>query len=337
MQKIRCEVDYLPSSHLTQVYCGLEILRDRHIIDLVYNPPPEKYSNKPILNIKVNGTYNVFYDLLDGFNWIEGTRVENLQHFRDNYRCDYYFKRSYNEELLNYAPDNCQVFPLGLNYPVKEKFDISKGLKNQLKNLLRSNYVSYENFEYYPHFQSDFRVLFLTKLWNPDEVSSNTSKAGRERINKTRCALIRRCRKEYGDTFTGGLMEDSFSLRYAKDLVIPRSRTSKKQYLETIRKHPVCISSIGLHLSTPWKIAEYVAASRAIITDPLFFDAVGDFESGKNFIEFLNEEELISSINYLRGNSIALHDMMGRNWCYYNTYLRPDCLMLNSLLLIDLK
>lgn len=335
MRKIKCEVDYLPSSHLTQIYSGLEVLHAHRIIDLVYHPP-KKSSNKPILHVKVNGHHDVIFDLLDGYNWIEGTKEENLLYFRNNFNCHYYFKRSYNAELLNYAPENCQVLPLGLNYPVKEKFDIRKGLLNQMKNLLRSNYVPYEKFAFYPSFHNEFGVLFLTKLWNPDDVKSNASKDGRERINKTRCALIRRCRVEYGNNFLGGLMDDEFSRQYAPDLVIPREKTSKNLYLQTIRKYPMCISSIGLHHSTPWKIGEYVAASRAIITDPLYFDAIGDFESGKNYIEFLTEDELISSINYLRVDSLALHDMMIRNWRYYNTYLRPDCLVLNALLLIDL-
>ncbi len=94
------------------------------------------------------------------------------------------------------------------------------------------------------------------------------------------------------------------------------------------------MATTGLHNSIGWKFGEYVAASRAILSEPLIYGLPGNFEHGKNYLPFNNEDELLHKTYSLLKNKDELLDMMNSNFHYYNNFLRPDKLVLNTLLKI---
>ena len=112
---------------------------------------------------------------------------------------------------------------------------------------------------------------------------------------------------------------------------MPNKKTSKLNYVKTIKEHDICISTLGLHKSNGWKLGEYIAASRAIISEPLFYTPQ-NFIKGENYLEASSTDALISNIYKLIDNSDYKYEMMLNNFKFYNQYLRPDILILNSLL-----
>jgi hypothetical protein len=64
----------------------------------------------------------------------------------------------------------------------------------------------------------------------------------------------------------------------------------------------------------------------------LVYEAPGGFKKEQNYLEFTSGDELIAGINMLFRNSLALLGMMQENYRYYNNYLRPQNLVLNTLL-----
>ncbi len=178
------------------------------------------------------------------------------------------------------------------------------------------------------------KIIFLTRLWDPNEVNLDSSREQREIINKSRISFIRSCRKEFGDLFYGGLVQDDFSLSKAKDLVLSNSITSKKNYIKSLKSYNIGIASKGLHNSIGWKLAEYVAASRAILSEPLDYKLPGTFEDNKNYLSYRDDLELIDQINYLLDNRKVMLDIMRHNFFYYHNYVKSDMLVLNSLLKI---
>ncbi len=78
-------------------------------------------------------------------------------------------------------------------------------------------------------------------------------------------------------------------------------------------------------------MGEYVAAARAIVTEPLNCLLPGDFSEGSNYLSFKNIEELIDAITRLREDDNLLISMMKRNFLYYHTHVRPDSMALNVL------
>ena len=340
----RCELEYFPSPHLSQIYDGFQKLKKAGIIDLSIRTATGN-STKPLLTVIVDGTHKVIYDTLDGLNWVDNISTdENLKHYKNTIQADFYFKRSYNQAVASNAPANCKVYPLGLNYSFTPEGSFPMSIKEMLVDIAKNNFIVSKFYTKYSFVSSDFEcppnlsreggVLFLARLWNPDDVKEEQLKTEREAINKNRIASIRACQKEFGARFTGGLQDDSFSRLHAKDLIVPFSLTRKESFLKAIKDHDVCIATTGLHDSIGWKFGEYVAASRGIVSESLCYEIPGDFKEGKNYLTFTDENALVEKTRTLLADKDALSTMMNNNFQYYNNFLRPDKLVLNTLLQI---
>lgn len=352
----KCELDYLPSNHLSQIYAGFEQLKKVGIVDVSIRYTGEKMDAtkpKPLLKVKIDNKYKVIYDTLDGLNWIEGSIEDNLNYIKNNIDADFYFKRSYSEKIIDYFPSDCKVYPLGLNYYVESECfyfgSLTETIKHYVKDssiltkLLKKNKNFYtDDFEFYPFACKDAKILFFTRLWNPADITDKHFKSDVESINENRVKYIKACRKEFGSYFTGGLENDVYSNLYAKDLnaenlIVPYSLTNRGTFLEAIKNHNICVTTIGLHDSIGWKFGEYVAASRAIVSEPLAYELPGDFSSPQNYLTFSNEEELINRIEFLRKDKDLLFEIMQNNFNYYNNYVKPDKLVLNTLLTVHMQ
>lgn len=303
-----------------QIYEGFDRLKKSGTIDLTIRPA-EGVKLKPLLNVIVNDRLKIIYDTLDGLNWIKGSGIENLAYFHNNIRADYYFKRSFNREVEESAPDGCRVLPLGLNYSIQ----------SGLQHVTRRDVLRCEDLECLPVSSKEPRILFMARLWDPDKTEGEHMKEERMQLNKARIACILACKKAFGKRFSGGLADDDFSRVLAPELILPKDITMKERYIQNLRDHDICIATTGLHNSIGWKFAEYVASSRAIVSEPLQYEVPGNLEPNKNYLEFRDEEGLVQAISSLLDNPEKLQEMMYRNHQYYNEYLRPEKLVLNTL------
>ena len=86
--------------------------------------------------------------------------------------------------------------------------------------------------------------------------------------------------------------------------------------------------------SQGWKFGEYVASSRAIVTEPLKYQIPGIFKQEDNYLEFENTSELVNNIRELLNDNEKTMSIMKNNFHYYNNYVQPDKLILNTLLKI---
>jgi hypothetical protein len=138
--------------------------------------------------------------------------------------------------------------------------------------------------------------------------------------------------KEFGGRFFGGLAREEYAVEHYKDCLLPDNNISgKRKYLEILKKFPICVTTAGLNDSNGWKLGEYVAFSKAIVTEPLFFQVPGDFAKEKNYLEFTSPDELIEASTRLFEDKTLRFEMMTNNYKYYQSYLRPDSLVLNTL------
>lgn len=336
-----CELHYFKSPHLSQIYDGFYKLSKSGIINLTIKASKGD-TTKPLLKVILDNKITIIYDTLDGLNWINDSVENNLLFFKNNYKCDFYFKRSYKESILKYAPKNCHLYPLGLNYNVYSNDNFSSSIKDITMDLIKKNpiftYISNKRnfsskyFEHYPVLNKKTKVLFLTRLWNPNDVELDHLKTERELINTNRISCIKACNKKFGSSFLGGIQRDSYSLKIAKELIMPDSITNKEKFIYNVKRHDICIATTGLHDSIGWKFGEYVAASRAIISEPLNYELPGNFDIYKNYFKYNNEDELMNLIETLLKDKDKLQEMMINNFHYYNNYLKPEVLVLNTLL-----
>lgn len=350
MRKLfHCEIEYMPSPHMMQIYAGFFKLQQEGVIELELKPKKYIQRTIPVIQATINKKYKVVYDTQDGLIWINNSVEENLKHFKQNYPVDYYFKRSFHPKMEDYKPDGCKVFPLGFNYNIHpdenllhltdtpyDKFKYFIKTNSQLKKIFNKRFYYAKDFEYYPIKNNRDKILFLTRVWNPKgvDVASDDDRAHRERINEQRVRYLDVCKKIYGDRFTGGLWCDDFSAKHYGHYALPFNQTSKSTFIKRVKEHTICIATTGLYNSIGWKMGEYIAASRAIVSEPLLFEVPGNFQENQNYFEFENEDHLLQKIDLLLNNKELLVQTMKNNYHYYNNYLKPDILVLNTLVTI---
>lgn len=331
-----CLIEFYPSPHLSQIYDGFWKLNQRGLIKLKskrINPD----NGKPIIKVIVDGKFTLIYDTLDGLNWIDGSLEDNLEFFKKHYACDFYFKRSYNNELKEYFKGR-NIYPLGLNFPYDYEGNFPLTIQERLQLFFKKNFKNNNfkltSYEYPPILNKENKILFFCGLWNPNEVTSSELREQREQINHNRIELIRKCKMEFGSNFTGGIQLTNYSRSVAKEFLVSDEITNKGNFINNIKSHNICIATSGLHNSIGWKFAEYVAASRAIVSEPLNFEVPGNFRDKNNYLTFNSPSELIDCINQLIIEKNTIQSMMYENYRYYNNYLNSEKLILNTLLKI---
>jgi hypothetical protein len=176
------------------------------------------------------------------------------------------------------------------------------------------------------------RVLFMCRAWESGPHDSAYSRADCEAVNEMRAACIRAARSVFGERFFGGFISDAFTRREYGDCMLPDHEASQRHaYLARVRDSAVCVATTGLHGSIGWKMAEYVAASRAVVSEPLQYQVPGGFAAGRNFLEFTSLDGFIGSIDCLLRDVAQRDAMMRANWEYYWRWVRPDAQVMRTI------
>jgi hypothetical protein len=340
------------AEHLTQIYTGFGQLQRKGMVKLTFCREANYEAGimtRPILKVVVNEAFLVIYDVAD-----DG---EIAQHELD--ACDFYFKRSYQPQQARHLQDSAKLHPLGLNYPVygsgdgawrraywslltDQSFTKKPFLLQFIRNnawmarLLRTNggrvNCAIANFEDLPRYTETPRIIFYTRAWQPANVGNPALIEERHYINKTRAACIRWLRQEFGEAFYGGFEPGVYAQEHFPDCVVTDARqTRKKRYLETLRAASIGIATVGLQGSNGWKLAEYVAGAKAILSEKLVNEVPGNFLPGQNYLEFTTPEECVTAAHKLMSDPVLLYQMQCRNYAYYQINLRPDILIWNTL------
>ena len=355
MTRIACRlICHSPSPHLQQIYTGLSMLHRRGLIDLtqefIVHPSGHPGVARHLRNagathatVVLNNAITARYDMHDAPEIDVG----------DLDTCDHYFKRSFSRSYVSSLPRGAdKVLPFGLNYQVLPDFADSfaahralrlpSGLKSRFSSLQealdagnwRRFYPRVREMESPPDCTLAPRVLFLVTAHDPhdDPDRSQAKIEERRQANETRAQCIRLLRRELGTMFLGGFNHSEYAVRqYGDCLTADIGVTDKERYIRTLKSYSICVATTGLHGSIGWKFAEYIACSKAILSERLTYAVPGEFASGRNFLEFGSPAECVELAHRLIANREQRNEMMGVNADYYRAHLRPDVLLLNSL------
>jgi len=267
---------------------------------------------------------------------------------------DFYFKRSYRRFVLKDLGNNrCKVFPLGLYYEIYpdhvDRFALQRIFKPSLNWKARAvqffrsidvwnitNYYPRMRFmEALPDASAPPKILFMVRVWDPADDPTRPKEKVEERqaINQMRADCIRALHHEFGNLFYGGLVHTIYAEKHFKDCLLPNKSTSaKRNYIRLLKSYPICVATTGLHGSIGGKFSEYVAFSKAIVSEKLEYEAAGDLREGMNYLEFSSPESCVTQVAKLFTDGELRKNIMLNNARYYQSYLRPDVLVLNSIL-----
>lgn len=352
--------------HLSQILAGFQLLSNSKKLkfEIEFNPEYIKLNYIHIATIEVvlNRTYKIVYDLADGYqSFHDFPRFDKILD-----KVDYYFKRSTSNRFNKSLVNKDKIKPLGLNYRVScrnNDFDklINSGtdLFDRVKKYLEylRYYKRFESEFFYRKFEnsidsaaSDYKLLYNVRLYDSSTISLNGIKKAYtnlddnthdsiynewkndlDTVTRQRIAIVRVLKETFGNQFEGGITRDAFSEKLVPDLLLPSDNSNKFNYLKKIKGNYVCISSVGLHQSIGWKFGEYVASSRAILTDSLQYDLPGNFKENTNYLVYNNSNELIDNAKNLIENPNLIHEIEKNNFEYYNHFVRPDKMISNTL------
>ena len=100
---------------------------------------------------------------------------------------------------------------------------------------------------------------------------------------------------------------------------------------DLVRRHPICIATSGLHRSTGWKFAEYLAMSRAIVSEKLHMRLPGPIAADTHYLEFDNFESCVTAVARLFEDAGKRNALMHAAATYSLHHVRPDALVAESL------
>lgn len=315
--------------HVSGVLTGFQMLEQcgeltLNVVDARKDPCETRDA---LLEADVDGKI-VLFDTMDGYFYNCPDAVH--RHFAE---ADVIFKRSFSAEKNQQFPEKLRrkLHPLGLNYYVTcsdSPLRNHSSLKNRLVRWAKDGHCSVQDFEAeMKTLPEKPKILFLTRLWDPNEqaVQGHPEFSRQwEEVNESRIELIRTLRKRFPQQFTGGLSDTPYARAHCPELVVPKYRTGKRFYLRRMKQTEICIASTGLHESIGWKLAEYVAAGRAIVSEPLRYEVPGGFASGEHYLEYTTPEECVAQVEALLADPVALQRMAQNNTAYYREWLRPD-------------
>ncbi len=338
---------------MSQIYTGFSLLAAKGKINLVQKLGNYSHHGKALMRdvgpYGLNGLYVVlndskviYYDTSDA----SALQSEALA------VADAYFKRSYVSRMVPPGYE-ARVHPLGFNYELYvgrlNRFEVSRFLFRRhllqrsprefcirIAELLSFSFLpTIAKMSSPPILRQDPRVLFMARAWDPGgegvELSAG-QKQEREQINEARASCVALLRKELGARFYGGFARTKYAMENYRGLLLENVLVSgKEKYLALLQQFPICIATTGLYGSIGWKMAEYVAFSKAIVSEKLQCEVPGNFDSGKNYGEFHTAEQCLQETMKLVENEQSRQQMMQNNWTYYKNYLEPDQLILRTL------
>ena len=323
------------SSHLSQVYTGFALLNQAR--EILLSQQCETQTNfiptKPAhlmdarrshLRVIVNDNLRLYYDCHDSHE-IDEQAAQNV---------NYYFKRGYRPAAIA-EQFKSKVFPLGLNYAVyTAEFDVFEQERQAAFATTKTQQQMFlptvENTRSAPDHLIEPKALFITRVWEPFHDRDRAS--ARERMNEMRVKCIERLRQEFGNRFLGGLLHTRYAIaNYKQALLTEDGISAKENYFKLLRLFPIGITTTGLHGSTGWKMGEYVAFSRAIVSEKLHHQVPGDFGPDSHYLEFQTVDQCVEQVGRLFSDAALRSRLMKNNFGYYHRYLRPDVMIKRTL------
>jgi hypothetical protein len=257
--------------------------------------------------------------------------------------CDVYLKRSYYEPDLSSVPDTLRrkIIPFGLNYGCRSRLStrriFSALIPNMAASLLRSpktilgqlnprRSILYQymttaleaDFEQRPEAEVEATVLFQTRVYEPDEICPDDP----FEVNDGRVRLVRALREAFREKFRGGLVPTAYAKEHYPD-AISEQPTRQSQYIAWGKQSLVGIYTRGLYHSLAFKLPEYLASAKCIVSEPLRNNLPRPLVAGEHYMEFRTPEECIAHCARLLEDETLARALRRQAWNYYQREVKP--------------
>ena len=168
---------------------------------------------------------------------------------------------------------------------------------------------------------SDY-MFTLSTLWYSEGAFQTT--------NVYRGAFARACKKLFpkfeGETPLKECPRYPEYLEMYGDMII-HERITMKAYMQKTKRSAFVFNTpsvVGCH---GWKLAEFLAMGKAMISTPHLNLMPGLFQKDKHYVEALNADEITNAVAYLRKTPEIVNQLKVNAKEYYNEYLAPKAVV----------
>ncbi len=209
---------------------------------------------------------------------------------------------------LAYLPVNFRVFLSGYNWQTKrEAIDVYETAKSQ----------------------SDY-VFHTSSLYINQEHGEVTS--------KLRSMFIRTCINNTNCIFEGGLL--SRSINHSNNQfsdVITKQYYPALIYLQNIKKSAFVFNTPAAWACHGWKLGEYLAMGKAIISTPFVNEMPERMIHGENILFVETESEIEAAVNLLLSDKTLRKKLERGAKDYYDKWLKPDVVIKRIVQKLDAR
>ena len=206
------------------------------------------------------------------------------------------------------------------------------GYKEKWKSYLRDYAYLFVRRAKYPSYNiecaEDREYMFvLNTLWYDEGTYDST--------NRLRGVYAKTC-KELFPTFEGGFFyipnveyEVPKYREYLddyKDMLI-KKRISMREYMRRIERASFVFNTPSVCGCHGWKMAEYLAMGKAMISTHINNVMPGEFVPGKHYIEANTDEEIYNAVKLLKDNPQIISELKNNSTKYFNEYLAPTAVI----------
>lgn len=173
--------------------------------------------------------------------------------------------------------------------------------------------------------EEDGYIFSLNTLWYDSNTYATT--------NRWRGAFAKTC-KQMMPVFEGGFLyldypsvmqefpQYSNYLTEFKDL-LTNERISMKEYIEKTRRSAFVFNTPSVSGCHGWKLCEYLAMGKAIISTPMQNAMPGVFQAGLHFYEVSDEVEIVNAVEKLKDDMELRCRLQSNAKRYFEEYLAP--------------
>ena len=249
--------------------------------------------------------------------------------------CDVYGKVNYNQAEIDHTglsqSDSSKIMPVGTNFGVKLWNPFLSGY-HLVRNYLRCRFspgVSFSSFfqgylwqmkragirDYEPKETEKDYVFFISTLWKNDK--------NNDECNRLRAQYIRNCRS-LNLTFEGGLFTENINGQNGYSDIVTNQFVHHTDFIANIKKSTVVFSTPAVWGCHGWKLGEFLAMGKAIISSSFQNEMPEPLKHGENIHFVANEQELREAVQKITTDKAYRETLQKGATTYYQQYIQPS-------------
>lgn len=181
---------------------------------------------------------------------------------------------------------------------------------------------SVEHYEDTPAGAKCAKVLFQTRLWDPDTESGDWVDA----CNRERVEMVRTLRSGLGDAMVGGLASTPYAARQFPELLsnlTEGARSRRPEFIRLCKTFLVRVNIKALFQAVPYSLGETLAANNCIVSQAIRNTFATPFAEGRHYLGFTTPRECVDQCMALLGSGGRARRVREEAHAYYRDAVRP--------------